>query len=37
MDITAQTWKLLRHDLKLNRKETDRAVHELLVGIERLG
>ena len=38
MDITsAQTWKLLRHDLKLNRKETERAVHELLLGIDRLG
>jgi AcrR family transcriptional regulator len=38
MDITsAQTWKLLRHDLKLSRKDAERAVHEQLLGISRLG
>ena len=35
MDITgAQTWKVLRHDLKLSRKDTERAVHELLLGVQ---
>lgn len=35
MDITsAQTWKMLRHDFKLSRKETERAVHELLRGVQ---
>ena len=38
MDITsAQTWKVLRHDLKLSRKDTERAVHELLLGVQAVG
>ena len=38
MDITsAQTWKMLRHDFKLSRKETERAVHELLLGVQAAG
>lgn len=37
MDITsAPTWKLLRHDFKLSRKETERAVHEMLLGVRAL-
>ena len=35
MDITsAQTWKMLRHDSKLGRKETERAIYELLRGVQ---
>ena len=38
MDITsAQTWKMLRHDFKLSRKDTERAVHELLLGVKAAG
>jgi AcrR family transcriptional regulator len=37
MDVTsAQTWKVLRHDLRLGRKEAERAVYELLQGIGEL-
>jgi len=33
---SAPTWKLLRHDLGLSRKETERAVHDLLMGVGTL-
>jgi len=34
MGITsAQTWKMLRHDFGLSRKDTERAIHELLQGV----
>ncbi len=37
MDITsAQTWKQLRHDSHLSRKETERAIHELLQAVDAL-
>lgn len=37
MDITsAPTWKMLRHDFKLGRKDTERAVHEMLRGVQAL-
>jgi AcrR family transcriptional regulator len=37
MDITSpHTWKVLRHDLKLSRKDTERAVYELLAGVQCL-
>jgi AcrR family transcriptional regulator len=34
MDITSpQTWKVLRHDQRLSRKDTERAIHELLLAV----
>jgi AcrR family transcriptional regulator len=37
MDVTsASTWGMLRLESRLSRKETERAVHELLVAVQRV-